>query len=64
LYVAGFVQVNLVIRIGGSRRHEAHRPAACRPEVHFMREPIEAFERALGPQALEPGPHRVEDRVT
>jgi len=60
---AGFEEMHLVVRVGRSGRHEPHRVAARRADIQLARKMIQTLERALGPQALEPGANRVEDRM-
>jgi hypothetical protein len=63
LYPAGLEKLDLVVRVRSAGRHEPHRPAGCRLEIAFFGKGVEAIERALFAQALEPGPHGIEDRV-
>ena len=63
LHLAGLEQMDLVVRVSGCGRHEPYRAPGCGPEIAFLRQSVEASERAVLAQALEPGPNRVEDRV-
>ena len=63
LHLAGLEQLDLVVRVSGCGRHEPYRAPGCGPEIAFLRQSVEASERAVLAQALEPGPNRVEDRV-
>jgi hypothetical protein len=55
--------VDLVVRVGGCGRHEPYRTPGCGPEIALLRQGVEALERAVLAEALEPGPNRIEDRV-
>jgi hypothetical protein len=63
LYLPGLEEMDLVVGVGLSRRLEPNRTAACRSKAGFFRKRVEAIERALVPQALEPGTHRIERRM-